>query len=277
MGMETTMATPAMRSEGAIEPQEWWNAESWVPNPDQLSLLDQEIHVWRVFLDEEEGLLDHCQALLSSGEQARANRFLVRPERNRFVITRAILRELLAAYLGCSPAALEFEYNTHGKPLLHRKFLKRSVQFNVSHSGGLALLSFSLGRRVGVDVEFVQPGFAVAEIARQWFSRREDEELSAVPPSLRAERFFVGWTHMEACAKARGDGLRPFPVGPHASLKPGPFLTSDNSQWCLHSLRPAPSYVGALVGEGQDWSPRFLAWKSFATGDDSPPDFTCKN
>jgi 4'-phosphopantetheinyl transferase len=247
----------------------WTSAKCWSANPDRWSLLDGEIHVWRVFLCEEEELLDRYQSLLSSGEKARADRFLVRHERNRFVITRAILRELLVGYLGCLPATVEFEHNPQGKPFLPAKFLNRPVQFNVSHSRGLALLAFSLGRRVGVDVEFVQPGLAVDDIAREHFSRREIKELDALPQSLRAERFFVGWTRREACVKARGEGLRLLPEEFQVSRRPEhpeQLLSSDCTRWIFHSLRPAPLYVGALVGEGRNWTPRFWAWKSFEHG-----------
>lgn len=235
-------------------------AECWAPNPEQLRLGDGEIHVWRVSFHEEEQRLDRYDSLLSSDEKARAKRFLGRRERNGFVITRGILRELLGSYLNRFPATLEFECNVQGKPFLSEKSPDRSVQFNVSHSRGLALLAFSRERRLGVDVEFVQPDFAVDEVARQYFSPQEVEELRVLSPSLRAERFFLSWTSREAYCKARGEGLQLLGEGLPVSGRPERFASSDGSQWSLRALRPDPRYVGALVAQGWDWSPRVWAW-----------------
>lgn len=235
-------------------------AECWAPNPEQLRLGEGEIHVWRVSFHEQEQRIDRYESLLSSDEKTRAKRFLVRRERNRFVITRGILRELLGSYLNRFPATLEFAYNVQGKPFLVEKSPDRSVQFNVSHSRGLALLAFSMERSVGVDVEFVQPDFAVDEVARQYFSPQEVEKLCALSPSVRAEEFFLSWTSREAYCKARGEGLQLLGEGLPVSGRPELFASSDGSQWSLHALRPDPRYVGALVGQGSDWSPRVWAW-----------------
>jgi 4'-phosphopantetheinyl transferase len=240
------------------------NLECWVPNPEQLELGDDEIHVWRVYLNCEGTELDQFESTFKSDEKVRANRFLHRRDRNAFVATRGVLRELLGRYLGCPPTDLEFDYGRYGKPFLREGLFKRSVQFNVSHSHGLALLAFTVGRSLGVDVEFVRPNFAAYEIAERYFSPLEFLELRALPLSLRAEGFFLGWTRKEAYVKAKGEGLQlPFQRF-HVSLTPGQPVRLENGdsfQWSLRSLCPDPRYAGALVGEGRGWRPRFWDWK----------------
>ena len=77
-------------------------------------------------------------------------------DRSRFIATRGILRELLGGYVNLAPGHLEFDYGPQGKPTLRTALPQQSVQFNVSHSHGVALLAFSVGRRLGVDVELVR-------------------------------------------------------------------------------------------------------------------------
>jgi 4'-phosphopantetheinyl transferase len=240
------------------------NGECWAPNPEQLELGDDEIHVWRVHLDFEETELDRFESTFTPDEKVRANRLLFRRDRNVFVATRGVLRQLLGRYLSYSPADLEFDYGPQGKPFLREEFLKRSIQFNVSHSHGLALLAFTVGRNLGVDIEFVRPDFAAYDIAERYFSPLELMELRALPPSLRAEGFFLGWTRKEAYVKAKGQGLQlPFEKF-HVSLTPGRperLQSGDSFRWNLRSLRPDPRYAGALVGEGRDWWPCYWDWK----------------
>ena len=239
-------------------------ASSWVDGSRIVDLRKGEIHVWRATLDCHESLLPQFEATLSSDETSRAERFHFSRDKNRYVIGRGILRELLARYLGGSPAEFEFRYGPWGKPCLRLENPSQSVQFNVSHSHGWALLAFAVGRSLGVDVEFVRADVAAEEIAQRYFSAREIAELRALPQAMLAEGFFLCWTRKEAYIKARGEGLQ-IPLDSfHVSLTPGgPELLEgpDSSQWDVRSLSPDPRYVGALVAEGSDWHLSCWDWK----------------
>jgi len=101
---------------------------SWAPNSEQFEFEDQEIHVWRAYLDCDELGLRRFDETLAPDEKARANRFVFRQDRNRYVAARGALRELLGRYLDRSPAAIEFDYTTKGKPSLRAALNERSIQ-----------------------------------------------------------------------------------------------------------------------------------------------------
>jgi 4'-phosphopantetheinyl transferase len=237
----------------------------WAPNSGQLDLEDSEIHVWRAFLECEETVLHQFEATLSAEEKNRADRFVFRGDRNHFVVTRGVLRELLGRYLSCSPADLEFDYGPKGKPALRRNSFEPPLQFNVSHSHDLALLAFAVGRRLGIDVEFIRPMAAAVEIAERYFAGEEAAELRTMSPSLQTEGFFLCWTRKEAYIKAKGDGLHTPLESFRVSLTPGEperLESEDSCRWSIRSLDPAPHYVGALVAEGRDWRLHQWDWQS---------------
>lgn len=233
---------------------------SWVPGPDQLELNDGEIHIWRAHLNCVKFVLSQLEATLGPDERIRADRFHFERDRNAFVAARGILRQLLGRYLGRLPADIQFDYGPQGKPSL-RLQSKPSIQFNLSHSHGLALLAFATNCPLGVDVELVRSDFATDDIARRFFSPLEVEEWHVLPDSLRVEGFFLCWTRKEAYVKAKGQGLQ-IPLDSfHVSLTPGQpeeLRSEDGLQWSLHSLRPGPGYVGALVGKCA--GPRLRCW-----------------
>jgi 4'-phosphopantetheinyl transferase len=241
----------------------------WAPNSEQFEFADQEIHVWRANLDGDEIALHRFEETLAPDETARANRFVFPKDRNRYVTARGALRELLGRYLNRSPAEVEFEYASKGKPSLRAAVNKRSVQFNVSHSRGLALLAFALGRNLGIDVEFIRPEFPADEIAERYFSPKEVTELRTLPPSLRAEGFYLCWTRKEAYIKAIGEGLHIPLESFNVSLTPGRperLESADSSRWTMRSLYPGPLYAGALVAEGQDLRLRQWGFKAAHDG-----------
>jgi 4'-phosphopantetheinyl transferase len=243
------------------------DGNSWSEIPSRLALGETEIHVWRAALDLGESLLGQLQTTLSPGELARANRFHFERDRNCFIATRGILRDLLGKYLGRSPAEFEFDYSARGKPSLRRTPLGRSIQFNVSHSHGLALQAFAVERDLGIDVELIRRDMAHEEIAKRYFSPQEVAELEALPPSLRAEGFCLCWTRKEAYIKARGEGLH-IPLDSfRVSLTPGQpasLQSDDSSNWSLRALIPGPQHAGAVVGEGCEWRLRCWDWSPVA-------------
>ena len=236
----------------------------WGPNSGKLELREAEIHIWRAYLHRTETVLHQFESTFSTDEKVRADRFVFRRDRNHFVGTRGILRELLGKYLSRSPEELQFDYTVLGKPSLRAEIFEQSVQFNVSHSHGLALLAFTVGRDLGVDIEFVRSGFAIKEIADRYFSAQEVAELRALPPTMQTEAFFLCWTRKEAYIKARGEGLQ-IPLDSfHVSLTPGMperLQSLDSSRWNLRSLSPDPRYVGAIAAEGIDWQLHCWDWK----------------
>jgi 4'-phosphopantetheinyl transferase len=236
----------------------------WDLGPDRPALEADEVHVWRASLDCDERVLHRFEATLAPDEKNRAQRFVFQRDRNSYVAARGILRELLGRYLTRAPSEIEFDYGAQGKPALRTGPSQRPMQFNVSHSHGLALFAFAVGRQVGVDVELVRPDFAGEKIAERFFSSQEVMELRSLPAAVQDEGFFLCWTRKEAYIKARGEGLQIPLKSFHVSLTPGKparLQADDSSRWSLRSLRPDARYVGAAVGEGQGWKVRGWEWK----------------
>jgi 4'-phosphopantetheinyl transferase len=239
------------------------NSVEWFPAPVGLKLGADDVHLWRASLDCDAPVLSRLETTLSPDEMARANRFVFAADRNHFVAARGILRELLGGYLMLPPADLKFRYGNHGKPALDANASDSALQFNLSHSGGVAIYAFSVGRRLGVDVEQLRPQLAGEDIARRYFAAREVAELLALPTHLRPEGFFLCWTRKEAYVKAHGAGLS-LPLDSFTvSLTPGRAVelqAEDSDRWSLHSVEPAPESVGAIVGEGRGWQSSYWSW-----------------
>jgi len=236
----------------------------WQSPAEHLSLGGDEVHVWRVKLDRLEARLQELLLTLAEDERSRAGRFYFQRDRDRYVAVRGSLRALLSSYLNRKPGELRFHYGAHGKPALANGSTDDSICFNVSYSDEMALLAFSRGREIGVDIERIRTELAREKIAERFFSLREVDSLFSLPPDTQTEAFFNCWTRKEAYIKARGEGLS-LPLETFTvSLVPGEpaalLSTAEPSGWCLRELTPDPSYAAALAVEGYDW--QLKCWKS---------------
>ena len=229
--------------------------DPWL-NPTWPAKLGQdEVHVWRARLDVPAEELQARARLLTDDEKARGARYL-RPEvGTRFVAGRGLLRRLLGMYLGTDGAEVEFTFNSFGKPALAAKHRAGDLRFNVSHSHDWALLAFTRGRELGVDIEGVRPDFATREIAQRFFAPSEAERLQLLPVAARSAAFFQCWTRKEGYIKARGEGLslglNSFEVAFGPGVEPAVLKAADEAnalfRWFVVDLQAAQGFAGALV------------------------------
>lgn len=149
------------------------------------------------------------EALLSSDEHQRWQRFAREEDRRRFLLVRALVRTVLGHALQRPPASLQFTADPHGKPrLAGLPAAETSLQFNLSHTRGLSALLLCRGAEVGVDVEDARRTVEHLSLAQRYFATREVAALEALSGADQRELFFAQWTLKEAWVKAKGLGLR---------------------------------------------------------------------
>jgi len=241
---------------------------TWPPAPAEVTLTAGDVHVWCVFLKRTAAELDALLPTLSPEEQARANRFHFERDKNRFIASHGALRAILGRYLDVAPAQLAFTQGQQGKPALAAAFGASRLQFNLSHSGDMALCAVAYDRAIGVDVEQIRAVVDATQIARRFFSAGENEAFAAVPDAEKPQAFFNCWTRKEAYIKAIGEGLSCPLDAFDVSLTPGEparILRIRGSEaaaerWSVYALSPAASYVGAVVVKGNNNRLSYWQW-----------------
>lgn len=224
-----------------------------------------EVHLWVASLDVAAEELATLRRGLAPDEERRAAQLCFATDRRRFIVRRGLRRAILAGYAGGGPASLRFRAGPWGKPALAGG---DDLHFNCSHSGGLAAVAVTRGRRVGIDVEGLRPVPDALAVARSLFCPVELAALAAVPAAELDEAFLRCWTRKEAYLKASGEGLGGALAGasslasprwPAGMDAPGEGETALG-RWGVREFAPGPGYVGAVASEGSGWSVRCRPW-----------------
>lgn len=220
-------------------------------------LMAHDIYVWRVDVTHPDAHPDNLIDLLSDHERRRSLEYKFPRDGKRFIVVRAALRHILATFLGTEPRYLEFSTGSRGKPHL----TNQDLQFNVSHSGAVALIALAHDRKLGVDIEEMRQIDDAVSIARRFFAPEEAHRLGAMTDSATIMRaFFECWTRKEAFIKATGEGLsRPLNEF-HVSFFPNEIAElridcEDPGRWILADVNPGHGYCAALVYEQPADSP----------------------
>jgi 4'-phosphopantetheinyl transferase len=220
-------------------------AELWRPAPEEPRLLPGEVHVYLA-----EVASGSATGPLDEQERSRAARLAFEADRQRFVAAHAILRHILSRYLCCAPEEVRYSYGPQGKPALA---CGGGLEFNMSHSGDLALYAVAGGLPVGVDVERVRPDVARELTAARFFTPAETDAILSLPESERARAFFTVWTRKEACLKATGRGLS-------APLNAFSVWPEPEPPWQVVDLDAGTGYAAAVAAQRAGWTVSRWRW-----------------
>jgi len=225
-----------------------------IPRVDLTPLGPNTVIVVSIRLDEKPS-----EVFLSAEEQLQADRFVFDRDRRRFIAAHTAMRLVLAHYLDIHPLELRFEAGARGKPRLVQA--TRDLRFNLSHSEERALLAVSVGREVGVDIEYVRTVPDMFGVADTAFSPLEIARLHDAPGDQQAEVFFRVWTRKESFIKALGDGMH-FPLKEFdVSTEPsGPQLLlacsaapAELDRWTTRALPSETHYAAAITVGGKEF------------------------
>lgn len=229
----------------------------------------REIHVWRINLVRPPAEIARLKNILSDHEKKQAARFHFAHDQRRFIVRRAVLRQLPANQLGLAPKEIKIDSATFQKPKIAAAQNSQRLKFSTSHSGDWALIALAQNCEVGVDVEQHRPLPDAAGLVENFFSDWEIAEFTRLPEPTRTEGFFNCWTRKEAFVKALGLGLA-YPLKEFSvTLAPGQpaalMKVSDDAnareKWCMTSLDVAPAHAAALVFEAGSSAIRCFEWR----------------
>jgi len=224
-----------------------------------------DVQVWGIVLEVADSELPRAASVLSHDERVRAERLISEEHRRRSIAAHAILRLILSRYCGASPVQLAIRRTSDGKPVLSDY---PSIQFNLTHSHGRALIAVARDQKVGIDLEHVRREVDVVRLAKRFLSERDLTFIEHGNPAQRHERFLKAWVAREAVFKADGRGIT-FPLyrdyleltgdGTKGCLVLGDTL-SDERRRPVRFLSLGSGWIGAVAAEGTDWTVTVCNW-----------------
>jgi 4'-phosphopantetheinyl transferase len=231
-----------------------------------------EVHLWHLLADEAMVLKrrDKLLPILNRQETERMSCFGQEHDRSLFLLSRVLMRSVLASYLQCDCRDLQFNTTSFGKPILHGDV--GTLHFNLTHSRGAVALAVSGEREVGVDIEERCRQVDYLGLAERYFAADEARHLASLSEDQRAEAFFAIWTLKEAYVKGIGRGLT-FPLDAFAfdlnvsrliGFRPLAVFVAED--WQFHQFDLGARHCGAVAVEGngavielRDWAAAFVA------------------
>lgn len=208
------------------------------------------MEIYTVKVQEKDDLLQtypSLQRYLTVNELETIKKFRNQNDRNVKLVSRILLKYLLAKKQGMALEEVEVYSNPYGK-----LFVKNSsLQFNLSHSGNMILYGFD-GCALGVDIEELVPVFP--ETAKLFMSDAEYKYfLNQLEESLRKEFFYKVWTAKESLLKAAGTGITSQITQIHLPINSDIMeINYQNSCYFFHHGKLDADYMYSVCIRNQD-------------------------
>jgi len=223
--------------------------DCWQRIPEKFYLENNLISVFGINLDNFQNEIKRTTSYLSEEETSRSERFHFLRDKQRFVVSRSILKILISKYLSINPKEVIIGKGLNNKPCL---IGNNNLEFNLSHSGDWIIMAIS-NHSVGIDLEFLDENFNYEEILLNSFANNEKAIIKS--NDLNSLQFFKLWTRKEAFAKALAKGidddfvLLPSLDGKH-SLGKNNFNTTEN--WTVSTFALESNYIFSLAYQSDD-------------------------
>jgi 4'-phosphopantetheinyl transferase len=175
-------------------------ADSSGPTAELSIRLDRDdVHVWLVDL----AAVKADVTVLTTEELVRARRFRFARDRDAFLASRTVRRELVSRYTGLPAARLQFDRGPAGQPCV------AGVDWlHLSHARSGAYAVFAVARTaIGVDLEVVRQFPEWTIVSDRFFSAAEHRRLRSLSAADAERAFLRCWTVKEAYLKATGVGI----------------------------------------------------------------------
>jgi 4'-phosphopantetheinyl transferase len=214
------------------------------------------IHIWHTALNPWKNKVEELSAVLSARETFRKEQLVFQNRAEDYVISRGVLRIILAHYLGQVPESVPLKTYPNGKPYLPGS----ELHFNLSHSDGLFLYGLALDTPIGVDLQHVYPISNINTIIKNYFSPEEQNLINSVKENQFQDLFFTIWTAKEAYLKGTGEGFQRSPNSftiCHKNNGPLKFELRENlnstlnNVWNIREIHLASNYKAALAVKGE--------------------------
>jgi len=201
---------------------------NWHGQDEDKTLADNDVHIWLNFLNLHQAKLKHLYPLLSPAEKERSERFKHFKHRKNYIASHGFLHTVLGYYIDTPAIEIEFSHGEHGKPSIVTEQNPDNIQFNLSHSGSLAILAVCKNNQLGIDIECTNRKADWAGIARRFFTETEQKLFFQLEEDLQEDAFYKIWTRKEAHMKVTGQGLSLAPTQFEISVPPEPAAFIQN-------------------------------------------------
>jgi 4'-phosphopantetheinyl transferase len=195
-----------------------------------------------------------ARAVVTPEEVSECEAFQVEADRRRALVTRALVRTALSAYVPVAPETWRFARGEFGRPEIAEP-AGTGLRLNLAHTRELVVCAVANGLDLGVDVEHVKAHPDLLDLAAATMDDAELASIERLPGATRPERFCAAWTLKEAYLKARGLGLALSPRLAAFGLdgegriefRLHPAANDDATRWRFALLRPDASHLLALA------------------------------
>jgi 4'-phosphopantetheinyl transferase len=220
-----------------------------------------EVRVWYTFINKWNDRLGEFKYGFHTKEAARLKLIKNESLRSRFIVTRYLLRELISSYLNLSQSDLKFETNETGKPYLAAGLSDKGINFNISHAGNLLMIGICETVEIGIDVEKIKERENLSDVAKRFFTSRENELINSFSGEEKLKVFYRLWTLKEAYAKARGISMVSVLDGTEVCKIQPPLLKNSNfkiGSYTAGLFDFEKEYSGAIVTRSSEKKVSFI-------------------